>query len=51
MSFVYGLYYYIYMRDNKWIYGVIFSIFYTFLLVWQLPWAILNIRDSKWGTR
>lgn len=51
MSFVYGLYYYIYMRDNKWIYGVIFSIFYTFLLVWQLPWAILNIRDPKWGTR
>ncbi len=51
MSFVYGFYYYIYARDDKWFYGVIFSFFYTILLIWQLPWAIINIRDPKWGTR
>jgi len=51
MAFVYGLYYYIYARDDKWVYGVVFSFFYTILLIWQLPWAILNIRDPKWGTR
>ncbi len=51
MAFVYGLYYYIYARDDKWMYGVVFSFVYTILLIWQLPWAILNIRDPKWGTR
>lgn len=51
MAFVYGFYYYIYARDEKWVYGVVFSFFYTILLVWQLPWAILNIRDPQWGTR
>lgn len=51
MALVYGLYYYIFMRDRKWIYGVLFAAFYTIVLIWQLPWAILNIRDSRWGTR
>lgn len=51
MSLVYGLYYYIYTKDSKWFYGVLFTVFYTLILIWQLPWAILNIRDSRWGTR
>lgn len=51
MAFVYGLYYYAYTRDSRWIYGVLFTLFYTFILIWQLPWAILRLRDSKWGTR
>ena len=32
-------------------YGVVFALFYAFVLVWQLPYAILTIRNSKWGTR
>lgn len=51
MSLVYGLYYYIYTKDKRWVYGVVFAAFYTIVLIWQLPWAILNIRDPKWGTR
>lgn len=51
MAIVYGLYYRIYIKDNKWIYGVLFASFYTLVLIWQLPWAILNLRDAKWGTR
>ena len=51
MAFVYGLYYYLHKRDNRWIYGTLFASFYTLVLIWQLPWAILNIRDSRWGTR
>lgn len=51
MSLVYGLYYYIYTKDKRWVYGVVFAAFYTIILIWQLPWAILNIRDPKWGTR
>lgn len=51
MALAYGLYYYIYVGDRKWIYGVFFAAFYTIVLIWQLPWAILNLRDSRWGTR
>jgi len=51
MAVIYGLYYYIYTKDKKWPYGVLFATFYTLILVWQLPWAILNLRDSSWGTR
>jgi hyaluronan synthase len=51
MALIYGFYYYIYTRDKKWIYGVIFASFYTLVLIWQLPYAILSLRDSRWGTR
>ena len=51
MAIIYGLYYYIYTADKKWPYGVFFATFYTLVLIWQLPWAILNLRDSSWGTR
>lgn len=51
MGVIYGLYYYIYTSDRKWIYGVLFATFYTLVLIWQLPYAILNIRDARWGTR
>jgi len=51
MSVIYGIYYSIYIRDNKWIYGIVFTFFYTLILIWQLPYAILTIRDSRWGTR
>lgn len=51
MALIYGFYYYIHTKDRRWIYGVIFATFYTLILVWQLPYAILNIRDARWGTR
>lgn len=51
MSCIYGLYYRIYHKDRKWIYGAVFAVFYTIVLIWQLPYAILTLRDPKWGTR
>ena len=51
MAVIYGLYYYAHTEDNKWLYGVLFATFYTLVLIWQLPWAIVNLRDSSWGTR
>lgn len=51
MAIIYGLYYYIYMRDRKWIYGVLFATLYTVVMIWQLPYAILKMRDARWGTR
>lgn len=51
MSTLYALYYYLYTKDRYWIYGITFSVFYTLVLIWQLPWAILTIKDTRWGTR
>ena len=51
MAILYGLYYYVHTGDKRWVYGPIFGVFYSLVLVWQLPYAILNLGDSKWGTR
>ena len=51
MSMVYALYYRMHRRDPLWKYGIIFAFFYTGVLVWQLPVAIANLSDTRWGTR
>ena len=51
MAVLYAFYYRIHINDGKWLYGVLFGTFYAIVLVWQLPWAIMTIRDSRWGTR
>lgn len=43
---------YLFIKRSKiWFYGIPFCFFYMFVLVWQLPWAILTFRETKWGTR
>ena len=43
---------YLFWRTHgDWIYGVYFTIYYMFLLVWQMPYAIVTSRDNRWGTR
>lgn len=51
MSMIYGIYYRLFRKDSLWKYGMFFSWFYALILVWQLPYAILMLRDSRWGTR
>ena len=51
MSVIYGLYYRIYSNDRYWIRAVISSSFFSIVLSWQLLYAIITIRDSRWGTR
>jgi hyaluronan synthase len=51
MTLIYGLYYYRYTGDRNWLVGAMSVAFYSFILAWQLPYAIFRIRDSKWGTR
>lgn len=38
-------------RSRLWLYGVPFCFFYMFILVWQLPWAIVTFWKTDWGTR
>ena len=38
-------------RSRLWIYGVVFCFYYMFILVWQLPIAVLTFAHTSWGTR
>ncbi len=51
MSFLYGIYYLARMRSSLWVYGVAFSFFYMFVLVWQTYYALVTVRRNHWGTR
>jgi hyaluronan synthase len=51
MSVLYGAYYLIKKRDRLWIYGVAFAFINIFVTVWQLPYAVLTLRNTSWGTR
>ncbi len=51
MALIYGLYYRLHQPEKRWYLGIFFTMFYTIVLVLQLPYAMATIRDSKWGTR
>jgi hyaluronan synthase len=43
---------YLFLRKSKlWVYSFTFNFFYMFVLIWQLPWAVLTFWTSGWGTR
>lgn len=51
LSFLYSLFNY-WQNDNRyWYYSLPFSLFYMLVMVWQMPYAILRLKDTKWGTR
>lgn len=51
MAAIYSLCYLSRFRSGLWIYGVFFSFFYMFVLVWQTYYALLTVRRNHWGTR
>lgn len=51
MALVFGIYYYLIFPNKYWWRILQFSALYTFVLVWQMPYAILKLRDTSWGTR
>jgi hyaluronan synthase len=51
MAAMYGLYYLARCRNRLWVYGIVFSFFYMFVLVWQTYYALLTVRQNHWGTR
>ncbi|MGD9611636.1 MAG: glycosyltransferase [Kiritimatiellia bacterium] len=38
-------------RSRLWLYGIMFCFYYMFILVWQLPIAVLTFAETSWGTR
>ncbi len=51
MLLLHGLYYRMQVGPRAWFLAVLNFWFNTVLLIWQLPWALVTIRDSRWGTR
>jgi hyaluronan synthase len=51
MLLLHGVYYRINNKGNKWLLGVLSFWFYTVILIWQLPWAMLTMKNTGWGTR
>jgi hyaluronan synthase len=38
-------------RSFRFLYGSLYAIYSVLLLQWTLPWALLTVRDERWGTR
>ena len=51
MLFLHGLYYRIEFGKSSWLLPICTFWFYTVILMWQLPYAVATINDSRWGTR
>ena len=38
-------------RSFRFAYGLLYAVYSVFLLQWILPWALITVRDERWGTR
>jgi hypothetical protein len=38
-------------RSFRFAYGLLYAIFSACFLQWILPWALITVRDERWGTR
>ena len=50
-AFFTALYYLRVERSFRFLYGALYAVFSVLLLQWILPWALLTVRDERWGTR
>lgn len=51
MLMLHGIYYRIQVGKREWFSAVVAFWFYSVILMWQLPWALVTIADTRWGTR
>jgi hyaluronan synthase len=51
MALLYSLYYAFSRKSPLWYHGLTFVAIYMAMLVWQTYYAVLTIRDTRWGTR
>jgi hyaluronan synthase len=51
MLMLHGIYYRIHVHRQKWVSAVAAFWFFSVILMWQLPWALVTIADTRWGTR
>ena len=46
-----ALYYVRRERSLRFAYGVAYAFYWLLFLQWILPWAVVTVRDERWGTR
>jgi hyaluronan synthase len=46
-----GGYYLRVERSFRFVYGLLYAVYSVLLLQWILPWALITVRDERWGTR
>ncbi|HTR18828.1 MAG TPA: glycosyltransferase [Candidatus Paceibacterota bacterium] len=51
MLMLHGIYYRLHVGKRPWFFAVVTFWFYSVILMWQLPWALVTIADTRWGTR
>ena len=51
MALLYGLLYLVRFKNRLWVWGLVFSVFYMVVLVWQTYYALATVRRNHWGTR
>lgn len=50
-TLVTALYYLRVERSFRFLYGMLYAVYSLLLLQWILPWALITVRDERWGTR
>jgi hyaluronan synthase len=38
-------------RSFRFVYGLLYAVYSVLFLQWILPWALITVRDERWGTR
>ena len=51
MLILHGTYYRMYVGKQSWFLAIVSFWVHTILLMWQLPWALIKMNDTRWGTR
>lgn len=51
MLLLHGIFYRINTGQRRWVLAICNFWFNTVILMWQLPWAVVTLKDSRWGTR
>jgi hyaluronan synthase len=50
-TLVFGFVYTLFRRDHYWMYGLVWSALFVSVLVLQLPYALVTLTETRWGTR
>ena len=51
MLLLHGLFYRAQVGPRAWVLAIVSFWFNTVILIGELPWAVITIKDSRWGTR
>ena len=51
LGLIFSLFIRIYLDEEDWLYMPFVSVLFIFVFMWQMPWALLTLRKTHWGTR